>query len=457
MTQQDKTLVIVGAGACGMVAALTAAENNISVLLLEKGATTAGNTRRSTGLVPAAGTRFQRAVGVLDDAPELMAQDIFLKNGFRSDPIITRILCQRSAALVEWLVDHVGCSLTCHTDILYPGMSRHRLHGPKHGYGEEFARQLESAVRANPRIELRLRSAVQGLLFDGIRVYGIRLGEETIEADAVILALDGFGGNREMVRLYLGEEIARALYFGAPENTGDGIRWGMELGAAVAHLDAYQGHASVAAPDGPLVTWALVLNGAIIVNERGERFGCETNGYSEFASDVMRQPGGIAWEIFDQEVYDASCGTRFEEVVRAGKVAQAASVEELAAATGLPVESLALTIEDINRATLDQVIDRFGRGPLRCGTLDPPFYWIEIRPALFHTQGGLVVDEQARVLRPDGQPIRGLYAGGGTAVGLSGPGAEGYLAGNGLLAAVGLGHIAGEAAARELQRSRGTW
>ena len=129
------SLAVVGAGACGMVAALAAAGSGLDVLIFEKGDEPAGNTARSTGLITAAGTRLQREAGVLDDSPELMARDIFEKNGYESDPEITRLLCEESGPLVEWLVDDVGCEMLCYTDFLYPGQSRHRMHGPEESYG----------------------------------------------------------------------------------------------------------------------------------------------------------------------------------------------------------------------------------------------------------------------------------------------------------------------------------
>jgi fumarate reductase flavoprotein subunit len=432
-----------------MVAALAAAKRGVEVLVPEKGAEPAGNTVRSTGLIPAAGTRFQREAGILDDNSGLMAQDIFEKNNYESDPELTSLLCEGSAPLVEWLADEAGCEMVCYTDFLYPGQSRLRMHGPKTHYGSELAWQLGSAVRNEPGVELLKNTPVDNLVWNGKRVSGVETSDGAIEARAVILALNGFGGNREMVEEYLGPEAAMSLYYGSPNNTGEGIRWGMALGAATEHMGSYQGHASVAAPDGPLVTWGVVVNGAILVNRNGERFGDETVGYSEYAGAVMAQPGGEAWEVFGGEVYEASRGTRFDEVVGAGKVIRSETVEELSETLGLPVDVLAKTVEDTNRSIRGEVPDPFGREEFGDGPLESPFYGIHVRGALFHTQGGLNVDSCARVLRPDGSPIPGLYAGGGTAVGISGKGYKGYSSGNGLLAATVLGKVSGEAAAEE--------
>lgn len=443
---ERRPLIIVGAGGCGMVAALAASRSGGQVLVLEKAREPGGNTALSTGLIPAAGTRFQREAGIVDDTPELMAEDIFEKNKHASDPELTRRLCETSAELVEWLADEIGCELICFTDFLYPGQTRFRMQGAPQGYGAELVRQLAGAVQSDRSIELRLDTPVSGLEFDGDRVVGVTTDAGTIEADAVVLALDGFGGNPEMVREWLGPEVADAPYFGSPTNVGDGVRWGIGAGAATEHMDAYQGHGSVAIPDGPLVTWGLVTNDAVLVNRQGRRFGDESRGYSEFAREVLAQPGGEAWEVFDRRVYEASRGTRFEEVISAGKVVRGETLEKLAAVLGLPAGELTETVAAVNRTASGEEADPFGRDSFTDGLSEPPFYGIGVCGALFHTQGGLKVDAHARVLRPDSSPIPGLYAGGGTAVGISGGGAEGYLAGNGLLAALGLGRIAGEAA-----------
>jgi fumarate reductase flavoprotein subunit len=452
-TTNEAPLIVVGAGACGMVASLAAAKRGTRTLLLEKGTEIAGNTARSTGLIPAAGTRFQREAGIFDDSPRLMAEDIFRKNDHESNTRLTQLLCQESGPLVEWLVDEAGCEMVCFKDFLYPGQSRHRMHGPKESYGTELVSQLQRAVREEPLITMHTDAPVNGLLSAGGRVSGVDTREGKLEAGAVILALNGFGGDKDMVERYLGPEAASALYFGSPANTGEGIRWGVDLGAATDQMGSYQGHASVAAPDGPLVTWGVVVNGAILVNREGRRFGCETVGYSEYAGSVMSQPGGGAWEIFDGKVYTAPLATRFDEVIQAGKVVRSETLEDLAGILGLPADALAETIAETNRSARGEIPDAFGRREFLGGPLEPPFYGIHVRGALFHTQGGLRVDTRARVLRPDGTSIPGLYAGGGTAVGVSGSGYRGYSSGNGLLAATVLGKIAGEAASGEIAQS----
>lgn len=446
-------VVVVGAGGCGMTAALSAARHSVEVLLLEKARRPGGNTALSTGMIPAAGTRFQREAGI-EDCPEVMAQDILTKNQGTSDPEMTLHLCQQAAPLVEWLADDVGVRLELVTEFLYPGHTRYRMHVPPARTGAALARQLWEAVNRQQCIRPVFEAPATGLVVDdSAAVVGVavkRAGVEYVRCRKVILAADGFGGNREMVARYC-PEILDGIYFGSEGNTGDGIRWGMTLGAATENMGAYQGHGSVAHPHGTLVTWAVVVHGGILVNKAGRRFGDESEGYSSYAVKVLRQPGRVAYEIFDEGVYQAVLSfADFKACVEAGAIRQAETIEELAEVLHIDSEGLRETLEAYNRAVMGGE-DVFGRTDF-AGPLRPPYYGVQVTGALFHTQGGLKVDRRARVLRADGTPIPNLYAGGGVAVGVSGSGSAGYIAGNGLLAALGLGKIAGEDAATSVMR-----
>jgi fumarate reductase flavoprotein subunit len=246
--------------------------------------------------------------------------------------------------------------------------------------------------------------------------------------------------------------MSEALYFGGEGNTGEGILWGKELGAEVAFMDAYQAHASVATPHAILITYALIMEGGFQVNGDGRRFGDETSGYSEHALAVLAQPEGLAWDIYDERLH--RLGLQFEEyrqALEAGAIEKAESIETLAGLLGLPPQKLAQTLQAYQSCAAGEADDAFGRRD--CRRLQGPFYGVRVTGALFHTQGGLRVDFDGRVLRQDGRAVPNLYAGGGVAAGVSGHGPGGYLSGNGLLTALGYGMLAGRHAARALQEA----
>jgi len=220
---------------------------------------------------------------------------------------------------------------------------------------------------------------------DGQRVCGVvsqtpNGNETTISTKTIILASNGFGANRSLLKKYI-PDVSTVPYGGSTGSDGEAILWGDSLGADLRNMAAYQGHASLADPHGSLVTWTVIEKGGVIIDGAGQRLGNETMGYSAFAALEITKPG--------------------------------------------PFYVLGR--------------DDWGMSPLVA-----PYTLTRITPALFHTQGGLNVDARAQVLRRDGTWITGLYAGGGATAGISGAtGGTGYVSGNGLLAAVGLGYLAG--------------
>ncbi len=159
----------------------------------------------------------------------------------------------------------------------------------------------------------------------------------------------------------------------------------------------------------------------------------------------------LAWTIFDSRI--AGIARQFQDFKDAeaiGAIRTADSLAELAEVTGLPKDALTRTMTNI---PTDKP-DAFGRSFLG-EPLKPPYCAVKVTGALFHTQGGLKIDQNARVVGKGGNVFPNLFAAGGAAVGVSGSGDSGYLSGNGLLAATVLGHIAGSAAANDMKKEHG--
>lgn len=445
----DVDVLVAGAGAAGLSAAISAIQTGASVVVAEAHETfrSDSNTAMSTSMVPAGGSRWQAAAGI-DDSPDRFLADIRAKTKGRAHQVVARALVDVAPQLVGWLADDVAVPLDLVTDFNYPGHSAYRCHTVPDRAGHTLHGYLLSSSEARGAtvmVPLRLvdlhfdpSGAIDGATLenpDGVR--------EQVSTSRVILATNGFGANPEMVRQNI-PEISEALYFGGHGSNGDAMLLAERYGLDLAAMGAYQGHGSVATPHGVLVTWATVMHGAMILDNDGQRFADETIGYSEFARLVLDRDGGEAWMVLDRAIHEQCLPfADYERLVESNAIRWADDEEDLAAIIGAPSSRVSETLAAARRCALEGETDPLGRAFWEAA-IEPPFAAVRITGALFHTQGGLDVNSDAAVLR-DGKPVPGLYAAGGAAVGMSGDGADGYLAGNGLLAALGLGYLAGRA------------
>ncbi|EHK84177.1 FAD-dependent oxidoreductase [Saccharomonospora azurea] len=449
-------LLVAGAGG-GLAGALRAAERGLSVVVVEASPhfRRGNNTSMSTAMFPGAGSRWQAEAGI-DDSPEGFVADIMAKTGGQADARLARTLADVSAPLVEWLADSVGLPLSLVTDFNYPGHAVPRCHSIPGRHGSGVVDHLAREVDAHPNIDLLaparlvgVRTSEDGAVRAGVVRYPDGT-EEEIPTRAVLLATNGFGANRELVERYL-PEIAGALYQGGEQSTGDALRIGAELGAATGFLDAYQGHGAVSPAAGTLVGWATIIHGGVLVDRTGRRFGDETRGYSEYAAELAARPGATGWIVLDETIHKRCLAFQdYRDTVSSGALVWADDIDGLATALDVPAAALAAELRGSGQAARGERDDEFGRTNW-AHSLEPPYAAVRVVPALFHTQGGLLVDEHAAVVDPDDRPIPGLYAAGGAAAGISGHGAAGYLPGNGLLPAFGLAYLAADHVASELR------
>ncbi len=446
-------VLIIGAGAAGLVGAMRAHEAGASVIVLERDALPRGSTALSAGLIPAAETRFQKQSQITDSKTQF-ENDILAKSHGEADPEAVATVVATIGPALEWLSDRHGLPFTVIENFSYPGHSACRMHGLPSRSGAELMDRLRSAAEA-VGIDVINNARAEALLLDSSgKIGGVRFTRpdgtsETVACRALVLACNGYGGNKGRVGQHI-PPMTDALYFGHAGNQGDALQWGEALGARTRHLSGYQGHGSVAHPHGVLVTWATMTEGGFQVNLNGVRFSDESRGYSEQAEVVLAQPGGVVWSIFDERI--ATIARQFEDfrsAEAAGAVYAATWLGELAEKTGLPFDALRKTLADVSQLKAEGATDGFGRNWSGVAQLNAPFHAVKVTGALFHTQGGLVVDRLARVIGATGLPIPGLFAAGGAACGVSGSQASGYLSGNGLLTAVAYGYIAGGSAAMQ--------
>lgn len=437
-------VAIVGAGACGLTAALMLRDAGVDCVLLERDAEARGSTALSSGFIPAAGTRVQREAGVPDSAAGF-ARDIQAKAHGTAAAHLVAAYTEAIAPALDALQQRHGITVELLDGFLYPGHSVRRMHTVPQRTGAALMASLQAAAD-NAGATLLTRARVVELHVNAQqRVLGVGIARpdgnlEPLRCDALLLACNGFGGNVAMVDEWL-PQMRGALFAGHAGNDGSAIAWGRALGCALADLGGYQGHGAWAVPHGVLISWALMMQGGVQINARGERFHDETGGYSEAAVAVLAQPGAVAWCVIDEALLALARGfPDFRAAEAAGALRHADDIGALAAVIGCEASVLATTLAGIDAHRTDAFGRRFARD------LRAPFHAIKVTGALFHTQGGLDIDAHMRVLRDDGQPLPNLLAAGGAARGVSGNAVWGYLSGNGLLSAVAGGYLAARTA-----------
>ncbi|MBI3966096.1 MAG: FAD-dependent oxidoreductase, partial [Chloroflexi bacterium] len=404
----ETDVVVVGAGGCGLMAAVTAATfvDGLEVVLLEKDSRQTPNSAIAGGMLQAAGTRFQKAAGI-EDSPERMAEDIFRKNHHRSDPDRTLAICRKSADVVHWFADFLGLPIEFAPETDWLGHSIPRMHAHPMRSGIPLVQALREKALSLPNLTYADNTPGQGLVTDdGGAVVGILAGQpgqtQRIGCRKVVLACGGYGASHQMLQKYI-PEMADAPYVGAQTHTGEGIRWGIESGAATEHMHGYQGLGFIVAGHGTRLNPGVVYDGGIMVNANAVRFEREDQGYSEWAAVVLAQPGGTVVCIWDERIHRRVEFTHtMVESTRANAIVRCDTIGEVAQRFSLDEATLTQTVEGYNRAVAE------GRDPLGrellTQPLRPPYYAARIVGALAHTQGGLKIDVYGRVLRPNGEP-----------------------------------------------------
>jgi fumarate reductase flavoprotein subunit len=287
---------------------------------------------------------------------------------------------------------------------------------------------------------------------DAGRVLGVEIerpggARERIGCQALILAMGGFAANHEMVAGHM-PEASSAWYNGHEGASGDAMTLGQRLGAAVADMGSYQGYGMLTDPQGISVPPGVIVEGGLMVNLQGQRFVNEAEDIAGVVHPVLAQPGGGAWVVFDAAI-EARCAyiPETQQLMALNAAKSGDTLDALALAMGVDPSALTAAMDDARKAFASGQADATGRVWGTDAPPSAPYRALKVRGAIYHTQGGLQIDSQARVTRPDGSALPNLYAGGGSARGVSGPSFWGYLPAMGLCAATTLGRVAGAAAA----------
>jgi fumarate reductase flavoprotein subunit len=460
----DVDVLVVGSGVAGLAAAVAAREHGAGpVLVAESEDVVGGSSRLSGGLTMGAGTRYQRALGIEDDADALYHHYLTLNHwDVQAGPV--RRLCDLAGPSVEWLGD---LGVEYYEQLVYGGDELvPRVHVPV-GRGQGVVDVLHStARRAGVDVALGLR--VDRLLVEDGSVVGASVGDDAVTASAVVLASGGFGNEPDKVAAHFPSAAATgwSWYIGAAGARGDALDLVAPLGAQVVGHD--RGLRLLHAGFAPIYE-AYLPGWILLVDRGGHRFMDETAPYG-ITDGLLRAHGDAAFAVFDTATLEAAtaAGTArykqhvpgsskkqsphwnldvVEQMVTAGKVHRAGSVGELADALGLPVDALEGTVARYDAHVAAGEDADFGKDPRFLEPVaTPPFFGAEVRPAtVCFTACGPRVDRDAAVLARNGRPVPGLFAAGECVGGIIGPTYVG--SGNSYASCVVFGRVAGASAA----------
>jgi fumarate reductase flavoprotein subunit len=434
---KEVDVVVVGFGAGGSAAAIEANDLGAKVILLEKMPTPGGGCCESGGMVYGAVTSVQKAMGIEDSKDAMYKYRIAVGKGL-DDPELVRILVDKSAETIDWLVG-LGVKFTT---VLFSGMEKKYADvappAPRghlsEGLGPGLFKVLDEAVNAR-EIEVMLETkAVELVANTEKEVLGVKVESKgqplyIRAAKAVVLTSGSFAMNKEMLSTY--QPSFRDAWTVMPMGLdGDGLTMCQRLAADIRGIGipvtAVPGIRVAQRPD-PYATpfkWAISINPPIggpfiAVNQQGKRFITENLFYELWVPILLAQEGHRAFAIFDEEgrQYEVSPGFAFtkpgvEAEIEAGIVKKADTIRELAGIIGVDPGTLEETVNTWNANAATETDPEFGRTEFFVPIKTPPFYAYETRPAISDPICGVVINTKAQVVDVDGNVIPRLYASG---------------------------------------------
>ena len=487
----DADVVVVGAGGAGMTAAITAAAEGKNVVILESQSMVGGNSVRATGGMNAGKTVYQdenefgESAGVEKtlktaaekyadnetitalaktvseqwaayqanptgyfDSVELMELDTMIGGKGINDPELVETLCANSADAIDWLDEH---GITLHNVSSFGGASVKRIHRPVNAEGKTVSvgsymipLLQENCEKAG--VKMMLDTTATEILTDangaavGVKATGASGETVTVNAKAVVLASGGFGANLDMVVKYK-PELKGFMTTNAPGIQGQGIEMAQAIGAATVDMDQIQIHPTVEANTAALITEGLRGDGAILINEEGQRFIDEVGTRDVVSAAEIAQTGSYSWLVVDQAMVDAS--SVIQGYIKKGYTVTGATYEELGKAMGVDAAAFAETMEKWNGYVEAKNDPDFGRTSFANPLNTAPYYAVKVTAGVHHTMGGLKINANTEVLNEKGEVIPGLFAAGEVTGGVHG---ANRLGGNAVADFTVFGRIAGAAA-----------
>jgi fumarate reductase flavoprotein subunit len=454
MANLKTDIVVIGTGAGGSAAALTAAEGGAKVIVFERRNVRGGISRMGMELF-AVESKIQRQYNIPFTRDE--AFRIFMeRTHWHADARLARAFIDKTASTIDWL-QNMGLEFGIRPYFVHPdsGMRTHLVKSSTGRIGPgTFATMMKILWnRAEEQgVEFHLSTPVKKIVKDGVRIVGVIAEDQSGEAlqadtEAVIIASGGYPYNKEMLKKYGGFELGVDL-FGVPavQLTGDGIQMAWEVGAASDGVDLAL-MCGVPWTGGILTKTTMNLNALaeqplLWINQHGVRFIDEGVFVIQYrANAVRRQKNRCAYSIFDgntkkhleEDGVDhvatitpgmpekiADIDAMIQKAIDAGNenVFVADSLAELANKIGVNQDVLQKTVDEYNRFCEKGHDDLFAKNPrYLLPVKQPRFYSLRIRNTAYGTVGGIKINERAEVVNTEDEVIPGFYAAGDCANG----------------------------------------
>lgn len=411
---KDFDVVVVGAGAAGLAAAIEAAETGASVALLEKMPMVGGSTVLSGGIVYSTGSQAQKDAGIEDSVEDLVNYWSERAEG-KNDKEFLTFVAEKSGATMDWLVD-IGVEFT---DMHVSGTSPVLRAQSTTSHGAGLINPIK-AYAESKNVDIFLQMAASELISnDEGAIVGVKAVDKEdnvvlFNTNSVVLATGGFDRNPDLVKEYASIAEGQDTFVGMG-NTGDGLVMAKELGADVVSNGGVIGFRKVVGePAYTTDICMLMWSPYLYVNMQGERFVNETTDYPLFYEELVKQEDQVSFLIFDASTYVETLDLAVEK----GSAYVADSLEELAEKSGIDAEGLIATVENYNEMIANSEDTEYGKALTGHSPIETPkYYALKIVPATLGTMSGIKIDLDTQVIDTDGNVIPGLYAAGEVANG----------------------------------------
>lgn len=442
-------VVVVGAGAAGLAAAIEAVEGGAKVAVIEKMPMVGGSTILSAGIVYATGSELQQKAGVQDSVDDLVNYWSDRAEG-KADEALLRTVAEKSGDTINWLVNEIGVKFgdpvpAGTSPVLRALMATDGGNGiiaPMKKYAESkgvkfFFETTASELITNKKGEVT-----------GVKAVDKDDKKLTFNANSVILATGGFDRNDELMKKYAAEAVGESTYV-AVGNTGDGLKMAEKVNASIVGNGSVIGFKAV---EGELnlesEISSLIWSPFLLVNKEGERFVNESSDYPIVHEALLKQSDLRALLIFDATTYNPL----LDQAVEKGEAFVADSLEELADLSGVNKDKLLETVKGYNQMIVNGEDTSFGKALTGHTPIETPkYYGVKIIAASIGTMTGIQIDTSAHVLDLNGKVIPNLYAAGEVA-----NGAFFYkvypASGTSIQMSLSLGRIAGENASKSITK-----